>query len=161
MLNMNKTKPTISDKAKIREEVKKSIVLLNERDKNKAAQAISTKIIGLSIFQKSTTIILYEGLHDEIDLEYVLQEALKQGKNIITITPSGSYLKLPHEWIILVPGRAFTLSGKRVGRGGGWYDRLLWKHTTLYTIGICFDCQIFPDLPQDEWDIPMNTIITW
>lgn len=61
--------------------------------------------------------------------------------------------------ITIVPWRAFTLSGKRVGRGGGWYDRFLREHPSFYTIGVCFDCQIFPELPQDEWDIPMNEVI--
>ncbi|MFA6080199.1 MAG: 5-formyltetrahydrofolate cyclo-ligase [Candidatus Gracilibacteria bacterium] len=76
----------------------------------------------------------------------------KSTKSDIEVTSSSS--------VILAPGRAFTLSGKRIGRGGGWYDRFLKEYPNFYTIGVCFDCQIFPELPQDEWDIVVNKVIT-
>jgi len=60
---------------------------------------------------------------------------------------------------MLVPGRAFTKDGKRIGRGSGYYDKLLSKDPHLQTIGVCFNCQIFEDLPQDEWDQKMDEVV--
>lgn len=46
--------------------------------------------------------------------------------------------------VICVPGLAFTQHGDRMGRGGGFYDRLLsvLRAPYFYSIGICFECQI-------------------
>ena len=65
--------------------------------------------------------------------------------------------------LILVPGRAFTLSGDRLGRGKGFYDRFLSelkdkKNITL--AGVCFDFQIKKSLPIDDRDIKMDRIFT-
>ena len=65
--------------------------------------------------------------------------------------------------LVLVPGRAFTKAGKRLGRGKGYYDK--WfstmedKANQLVKWGICFSCQLVDDLPSDENDIPMDQIV--
>ena len=49
---------------------------------------------------------------------------------------------------ILVPGLAFSRNGERMGRGGGFYDRLLARESLrAHNIGVCFDMQVFRDLP--------------
>lgn len=61
----------------------------------------------------------------------------------------------------LVPGLCFTLSGKRIGYGGGWYDRLLaGASADSVKIGIAASYQIFDDLPVEETDIAMDCCIT-
>lgn len=71
--------------------------------------------------------------------------------------------------LVLVPGRAFTKDGKRLGRGKGFYDsyleRLLNKKGDLTNckitfLGICFECQILQDLPVEIHDIKMHKIIS-
>ncbi|MCE9611799.1 MAG: 5-formyltetrahydrofolate cyclo-ligase [Chthoniobacter sp.] len=63
--------------------------------------------------------------------------------------------------LILVPGLAFTRDGRRLGRGGGYYDRLLAArapHTV--TLGICFDLQIVSALPTEPHDQCVDAVIT-
>ena len=70
--------------------------------------------------------------------------------------------------LILVPGRAFTKSGDRLGRGKGFYDRFLAKivgssptMTRLPNVsiaGVCFEFQVLAELPTDPNDIKMNLI---
>ena len=60
---------------------------------------------------------------------------------------------------ILVPGVAFDTAGHRLGRGRGYYDRFLASHPELYKIGVCFDFQKVPEVPSDEYDIPVDEVI--
>ncbi len=61
--------------------------------------------------------------------------------------------------LILVPAVAFTLDGKRLGMGGGFYDRYL-SQSQAQTMGLAFLCQIKEHLPTDEWDRKMDFIVT-
>jgi len=59
----------------------------------------------------------------------------------------------------LVPGVAFALDGMRLGRGGGYYDRLL-QGTDAIKIGVAFNCQIGDSLPSQPHDIHMDYLLT-
>ena len=63
---------------------------------------------------------------------------------------------------ILVPGVAFEPSGRRLGRGKGFYDRLLANVNSADCIkcGIAADEQIVTGIPAEPHDVPMNLIIT-
>lgn len=60
--------------------------------------------------------------------------------------------------LAIIPGRAFTPDGDRLGRGKGYYDRFL-AHYAGTTIGVAFSCQIFSSLPIGPWDRPLNKVI--
>jgi 5-formyltetrahydrofolate cyclo-ligase len=63
--------------------------------------------------------------------------------------------------LIFVPGVAFTRDGRRLGRGGGYYDRLLAQcGPRTVRIGVCFECQVVPDLPSEAHDQPAPLVIT-
>jgi 5-formyltetrahydrofolate cyclo-ligase len=61
--------------------------------------------------------------------------------------------------LVLAPGVAFALDGTRLGRGKGYYDRLLEK-ARVPKIGICFDWQILTRIPQDGHDVLMDYLAT-
>jgi 5-formyltetrahydrofolate cyclo-ligase len=61
--------------------------------------------------------------------------------------------------LIIVPGIAFDHQCNRLGRGKGYYDRLL-SDTSVPTIGICFHFQLFDQIPTDVHDQKMSIIIT-
>lgn len=69
---------------------------------------------------------------------------------------------LPDLTLILVPGLAFSLGdGSRLGRGGGYYDRLLArKELSAYQAGICFENQLWPGIPCEAHDARVSEIIT-
>lgn len=63
--------------------------------------------------------------------------------------------------VFIVPGVAFTLGGARLGRGGGYYDATLARRNRdAVCIGVCFDCNVVPDLPMREHDVWMDWIAT-
>jgi 5-formyltetrahydrofolate cyclo-ligase len=61
--------------------------------------------------------------------------------------------------LILVPGVAFDLRGGRLGRGNGFYDRLL-AEVRGATCGVAFDEQIVEEIPVEPHDIHLNCILT-
>ena len=76
--------------------------------------------------------------------------------------------KLPLESVFVVPGLAFALDGTRLGYGKGFYDRYIdgvySSNSSVYLpkaiIGFCYDCQVFEDLPSDDYDVPVTHIAT-
>jgi 5-formyltetrahydrofolate cyclo-ligase len=61
--------------------------------------------------------------------------------------------------LVLVPGVAFDTRGHRLGRGKGFYDRLL-QNFTGKKIGIAFDEQIVEAVPKEENDVQVDLIVT-
>ena len=59
----------------------------------------------------------------------------------------------------LVPGLGFDRSGRRLGRGRGYYDRLL-RGVRGLTIGVAFDWQIVPEIPAGALDARMDMLVT-
>ncbi len=63
--------------------------------------------------------------------------------------------------LVLVPGLAFTRDGRRLGQGGGFYDRFLpLLREDCMTCGVCFDVQIVDELPIEPHDQTMTFVIT-
>lgn len=63
--------------------------------------------------------------------------------------------------LFLVPGLAFTARGARLGRGGGFYDRLLPRRGPQSTaIGVCFALQVVEDVPREPHDQHVDAVIT-
>ena len=61
--------------------------------------------------------------------------------------------------LVLVPGIAFDIRGGRLGRGQGYYDRLLSAVTGL-KCGVAFDEQIVDAVPVGPLDVRLNCILT-
>jgi 5-formyltetrahydrofolate cyclo-ligase len=63
--------------------------------------------------------------------------------------------------LVIVPGVAFDHRGGRLGYGKGYYDRFLHQLRDNATkLAICFECQLFPELPLLPHDIPMDRVVT-
>lgn len=61
--------------------------------------------------------------------------------------------------LIVVPGVAFDRKCNRLGRGKGYYDNFLPKLKAL-KVGVCFDFQLFDQIPADDKDIKMDMIVS-
>jgi len=63
--------------------------------------------------------------------------------------------------VVLVPGLAFTCDGRRLGQGGGFYDRFLpLVREDCVTVGVCFAEQIVDDLITEPHDRIVDLVIT-
>lgn len=61
--------------------------------------------------------------------------------------------------LVLVPGVGFGLNGGRLGRGKGYYDRLLAKVSGI-KCGVAFDWQIEPEIPLAPHDVAMDWLVS-
>lgn len=61
--------------------------------------------------------------------------------------------------LIIVPGLGFDNRGARVGRGMGYFDRLLAGTPKAFKIGLAFKCQMMDEIPVDEHDVLMNEVV--
>ncbi|XBS69087.1 5-formyltetrahydrofolate cyclo-ligase [Acerihabitans sp. KWT182] len=65
--------------------------------------------------------------------------------------------------VLFTPLVAFDAQGRRLGMGGGFYDRTLrhWRRkSAFYPIGLAHDCQQVAQVPVEPWDVPLPEIIT-
>ena len=77
------------------------------------------------------------------------------------LEPAEAEIVSPKEvGVWLVPGLAFTRNGKRLGYGGGWYDRLLAEALKdSLKLGIAHAFQVVDDLPSELHDIRLTGVI--
>jgi 5-formyltetrahydrofolate cyclo-ligase len=62
--------------------------------------------------------------------------------------------------VVAVPGVAFDRRGRRIGYGGGYYDRFL-RGQSAFTVGLGFGLQVLDeDLPGGSFDLPVDAIVT-
>jgi len=154
-----------------------------------ASKAIVTKIQRSHGFLEANSIALYWAVDWEIDLsplftseifseksfslprwnslhnEYEFAE-LNSASQIVTgpygiHEPAPECRVLEHQVIdlVLIPGLAFSRVGARLGRGRGFYDRLLGPLRSVFC-GVCHDIQLMDDVPSNHWDKPMDGIVT-
>ena len=68
---------------------------------------------------------------------------------------------LSHEkTLCIVPGLAFTKEGMRLGYGKGYYDRFISLNPEIVTLGVCFEEQVFEEIPCEKNDAQLNFIIS-
>ena len=136
----------------------------------------------------ATTMLLYYPLSDEVDVRPLIQMAYQDGHRVLLPVVVGDDLELrlyegeeslragaynimepvgplfrseEYEQIQLaiVPGMAFDATGHRLGRGKGYYDRLLPQLTAAYKVGVCYPFQFVADVPSEEHDVTMNEVV--
>ncbi|XP_069671781.1 5-formyltetrahydrofolate cyclo-ligase-like isoform X2 [Periplaneta americana] len=66
--------------------------------------------------------------------------------------------------LVLVPGLAFTVDGRRMGRGKGYYDAFLARcraaqRSPPFTVALAFRQQILPHVPTDDNDVNVDRVL--
>ena len=63
--------------------------------------------------------------------------------------------------LVLVPAFAVDPAGRRLGRGGGSYDRALARVPDgVPVVAMLFDDELVAEVPVDEWDRPVRAVVT-
>ena len=63
--------------------------------------------------------------------------------------------------LVIVPALAYSRSGERLGRGGGFYDRFLARLSPgAVTVGLVLSCQVVDEVPAEAHDMSVGVVIT-
>lgn len=176
------------DKRNLRRAVKKEAEALSEAYREEADQSIFRHIKALPEYQKANTIFCYVGVGHEIDTMPVLRDILQSGKTlgvprcvskgvmevfqIETLQelsagafgipePKTSCRPICPEEIelALIPCLCCTKSGRRLGYGGGYYDRYLEKGNFTKAV-LCREKLMKETIPTERHDIKMDLVIS-
>lgn len=176
----------------IRKEVREAIKKMTETDRSSQSFSVCNRILQSSEWQAASDVLLYSALSDELDIQLLFDDAFLNRKRVWLPVVVGNDLIIrqyiadnrlmqgafgieePTEnspeisledkgvLLIIVPGRAFTKSGYRLGRGKGYYDRLFAqkRFADAKKIGVAFCCQIYDSIPVDAWDVKLDLVVS-
>ena len=139
------------------------------------------------LFQSAQTVLLYHALPDEVQTQELIHRwhdkklillpvvvgdeleircyqgnhNLHTGAFRIQEPEGAAFTEFSRIDLAIIPGVAFDRQNNRLGRGKGYYDRLLSRLRChhIYTIGLAYDFQRVESIPCEPHDIPMNEVL--
>ncbi|MDD3663009.1 MAG: 5-formyltetrahydrofolate cyclo-ligase [Candidatus Pacebacteria bacterium] len=86
-------------------------------------------------------------------------ESMKEGEAFSIMEPTGKKFEdIGLIDLMIIPAVAFDKNNNRLGRGKGFYDRLLENNNSL-KVGVCFPFQFLEKIPAEEFDVKMDYVI--
>lgn len=180
-------------KTDLRKEAKEKLATLlgsNADFRKQKSQAVIESLITLPQFDAAQNILLYYPLDDELDLtslivnfsekNWILPRAIGEGRMLlfgvdkldnlndskygIKVPPATNNLYSKDEVdMVVVPALAYDTTGFRLGRGAGYYDRLLAHFRAslreVSTVGVCLKELVLKELPVESHDIPVDILL--
>lgn len=170
-------------KDEVRRLVRARKAMLDDNERIAAAHRVFDRVRQLAPFMMAQKVLLYYSLSDElstrefisdmsgskqfflprvngVDLEILPYDRTRMHLGAFRIEePSGDdIMDIADIDLIVVPAVAFDRQGNRVGRGKGYYDRLLSRSKAI-TIGVCYDFQLVDEFVTDDHDIPVDFVV--
>ena len=172
------------NKDDIRRKVKARKTLLNEEEKMSAAERVFALLEQTAEFMLAGRILMYHSLPDELSTREFIRKWCGRkhfylprvnGVNLEILPYDESRLALGSFHIeeptgndcsdvddmemIVVPAVAYDRRGNRVGRGKGYYDRLL-ATSRARKVGVAYDFQLVDEIDAEPHDVRVDVVIT-
>lgn len=175
------------DKQSLRKEIKNKKRQFTSQELCELSFPVVMRLLSHPRIKTANTVMIYYSLPDEVDTHTLVDSLLMSGKRILLprvtgegtmelrrytgpsdlaqgayniMEPTGevfdNYTDID---LAVIPGVAFDKDGNRMGRGKGYYDRLLPKLANTYKIGICLPFQLVEKIPTDEHDVRMDEVL--
>lgn len=168
----------------IRRKVRAGKSLLSPDEKSRAARSVFSRLEELAAFMLSDRILMYHSLPDELSTREFIDKwcerksfylprvngvgldilpydrsALRLGAFQIEEPQGDETVSIDDIEMVIVPAVAYDRRGNRVGRGKGYYDRLM-KDSKALKVGVSYDFQFFDEIESEEHDVPVDIVIT-
>jgi 5-formyltetrahydrofolate cyclo-ligase len=155
----------IEQKAALRAQIQRRLREMTVEERQEYSDEICERVLEMSQWAEARNVILFSPLPSEpiiVPLKLDCEARRVLCANIPQSARSESDLNLLDEIdLILVPGVAFSKDRHRLGRGGGFFDRLLaGRAANAFKLGICFSFQVLDTIPTESHDIAMNAIVS-
>ena len=175
------------NKQAIRQAMREQKKALTETEILRRSELLCHMVMETGAYKTAHTIYGYLPFNQEINMRFLLQQALADGKQVALPKCYGEEMRFvlindlnlvqkstigapepiadapvsadPYA-LVLVPGIAFDSRGYRVGYGGGYYDRFLSAEPQHPTIALCFDFQMYEQLECEAHDIPVDAVLS-
>lgn len=150
---------------------------------------VCRKVSDDPVWRTANTVLLYSPLKDEVDVRPLIAEAVAAHKRVLLpvvdgdnltlriyegeksmakgafgiMEPTGSLFHVNRYneiGLAIIPGMAFDSKGHRLGRGKGYYDRLLPHLPQTFLMGVCFHFQLLDDVPSEPHDVLMHSVVS-
>ncbi|MBQ6121716.1 MAG: 5-formyltetrahydrofolate cyclo-ligase [Clostridia bacterium] len=176
------------DKKSLRREIGAKKRALSAAEIESRSAILAEKLYATAQYRDCKSLYAYHSFNQEVRTNPIIRRAWADGKRVAVpkvvgdemvfiwidsfdnLAPQGAFhIMEPIEngpvagdetALILMPGLAFDPQGHRVGYGGGYYDRYLAAQPSHPTVALCYDFQLYDHLDVDEYDVPVDTIIT-
>ncbi|MDR0446804.1 MAG: 5-formyltetrahydrofolate cyclo-ligase [Oscillospiraceae bacterium] len=179
---------TAAEKRELRRAISAAEAVLGAQYLSSSDEAIFRRLIALPEFIVAQSLLFYYSIGAEPDTHRAIERALELGKRVYLpeslpggvmnaralhdlseLVPARYGIPAPPETaeilppealdLIIVPAAAFDSTGRRLGRGGGYYDRYL-PRATAPKIGLARDILILRRVPAESFDERVNGIVT-
>ena len=178
---------TYQDKKLLRKEIRRRVQKYSPSILVDMSQPVIKRMMDREDVVNSEVVLMYYSLPDEVYSHEAIQTLASMGKNVLLpvvvdgenlelrefdaydsmkqgafniMEPVGRrFLNYDEIDVAVIPGLAFDRKGGRLGRGKGYYDRLLSKLPDCRKLGMCFDFQMVDAVPAEAHDIKMDDII--
>ena len=127
-------------------------------DRPERSEQLWSHVTGLPSVVDATRILVFRTIVGEPEVAPFESWCLEQGMAVAV--PEDD---VDPAWpdVVIVPGLAFTATGRRLGQGGGWYDRFLVDvRDDCVTVGVCFHEQLLDDLAVEPHDMSVDHVVT-
>ena len=173
-------------KKELRALVKSRVALLTPAQMDEQSRQIFRQIERLDAFRNATHVLAYWSMPKEVNTHWAVErwarvknvylpviwdnalvlvrfdgrERMVRNAQLPVYEPQGPVFgDLDKITLAIVPGLAFDAQGHRLGKGGGFYDKLLPSLTNAYTIGVAFAQQMVPQVPVETHDWPLREVV--
>ena len=160
-------------KKALRQEIKAAAVALDEGYTKEADLEIFSHVAGLSEYEQAGTLFCFVGTSGEIDTAPILEDALRKGKRVGVPKCTARGIMEVREIrslgdleagkyginLAIVPCMSCSHDGRRLGYGGGYYDRYLVRTRAVKAV-ICRERIMRADIPVEPHDQLMDMVIS-
>lgn len=162
---MNESPEMIAKKNALRMDMGLRLRAMTAEDRQSLSDEICERVLEMAQWAEAQNVILFSPLPSEPIITPLKLDCDARKVSCVNIPQSPKNeadLHLPDSIdLILVPGLAFSKDRHRLGRGGGFFDRLLaGRAAGAFKLGICFSFQLLDAIPTESHDILMDTVVT-
>lgn len=174
------------DKRTLRRQIAAQKSAMTEEEITAASAELARQLFAHPLYRRASAIYGYLSYNQEVRTLPILQQAQADGKRVAVPKVFGArmeflwlddltqvaagYHGIPEpvadapvadcaDALVLMPGLAFDRTGRRVGYGGGFYDRFLAQEPAHPTLALCYAFQMLDEIETEAHDLPVDVVL--